>query len=224
MVVCTQLISMRLCSCQPVYICTLMKCLLQIRKFWKRNGWKSFPLDESKERKGNKYIYVQYYLCTWREIGMGRWGGAKEKDDLDSVEMGLKQNKYRNPHERVNNWSTTSIVSRKFQQLLVAIDIDVVVAAAAAVIIMVYLLLLWWWVSRWQRPISRLFGMIMKRRSIHTVVGASAAPPLPTTVTTTTFAAIATDIRINIASAKAHRTIHWMGKREEKNKPNRLHA
>lgn len=81
------------------------------------------------------------------------------------------------------------------------------VAAAAAVIIMVYLLLLWWWVSRWQRPISQLFGMIMKRCSMHTVVGAFAS-----SITTTTIAAIATDIQINIASAKTHK----MAKREER--------
>lgn len=81
------------------------------------------------------------------------------------------------------------------------------VAAAAAVIIMVYLLLLWWWVSRWQRPISQLFGMIMKRRSMHTVVGAFAS-----SITTTTIAGIATDIQINIASAKTHK----MAKREER--------
>lgn len=51
--------------------------------------------------------------------------------------------------------------------------------------------------------------MIMKRRSMHTVVGAFAS-----SITTTTIAAIATDIRINIASAKTHK----MATREKREK------
>lgn len=52
--------------------------------------------------------------------------------------MGLKQNKYRNPRER--QYSTTSIVSKNFQQLHVAIGIDVVVVVVAAVIVDVFVL------------------------------------------------------------------------------------